>query len=279
MAKEKFRQYAVDETEHWNKTTLAKYGIVAAFGIYLIRDGERTHIASTQASTWGVALENAFVFLPGIRDETREEANDELGNESLESDYFGYVDVKTCDQRFIGKATIIEVDAREHKGGLRGDSYHRAIWDAAEEEACNGYDQPRITWEETYFAYQVEKAEKVAREEADRATAAQALTDFLASKGLTAADLVDMDASKRYALHTEFHSVPPVMAKGKSPLQEARAQLRELRREMKANGIKKTSPFNGGMTRETQRYNERRFALEVQIERLLPPRDCPSDNQ
>lgn len=43
-------------------------------------------------------------------------------------------------------------------------------------------------------------------------------------------------------------------------------QLRELRAEMRQNGIKKTSCFNGGMDRETQRYNERRFALETEIE-------------
>lgn len=47
----------------------------------------------------------------------------------------------------------------------------------------------------------------------------------------------------------------------------AKQDLRELRREMKQLGIKKTSPFNGGMDRETQRWNERRFALEVAVER------------
>ena len=41
--------------------------------------------------------------------------------------------------------------------------------------------------------------------------------------------------------------------------------LRALRAEMRALGIKKTSPFNGGMDRETQRYNERRFTLETQL--------------
>lgn len=42
-------------------------------------------------------------------------------------------------------------------------------------------------------------------------------------------------------------------------------QLRELRAEMRAAGIKKTSPFNGGMDRETYRYNARRFELETNL--------------
>ena len=46
---------------------------------------------------------------------------------------------------------------------------------------------------------------------------------------------------------------------------EVKRQLRALRAEMRALGIKKTSPFNGGMDRETQRFNERRFALETQL--------------
>lgn len=43
-------------------------------------------------------------------------------------------------------------------------------------------------------------------------------------------------------------------------------RLRELRAEMKENGIQKTSCFNGGMDRVTQRYNERRFALETELQ-------------
>lgn len=48
-------------------------------------------------------------------------------------------------------------------------------------------------------------------------------------------------------------------------VQNISRRLRELRAEMKALGIKKTSCFNGGMDRETQRYNERRFALETEL--------------
>lgn len=51
-------------------------------------------------------------------------------------------------------------------------------------------------------------------------------------------------------------------------LQELRRELRALRAEMKALGVKRTSCFNGGMTRESQRYNERCFALETRIDDL-----------
>ena len=43
-------------------------------------------------------------------------------------------------------------------------------------------------------------------------------------------------------------------------------QLRELRAEMRAAGIKKTSCFNGGLDRETYRYNARRFELETKLD-------------
>ena len=48
-------------------------------------------------------------------------------------------------------------------------------------------------------------------------------------------------------------------------IKDIKRRLRELRAEMRVLGIKKTSPFNGGMDRETQRWNERRFALETEL--------------
>jgi hypothetical protein len=46
---------------------------------------------------------------------------------------------------------------------------------------------------------------------------------------------------------------------------DIKKDLKELRRDMKANGIKKTSPFNGGLDMDTYRANARRFALETQL--------------
>ena len=48
---------------------------------------------------------------------------------------------------------------------------------------------------------------------------------------------------------------------------ELRNQLREHRAEMRAHGIRKTSPFNGGLDRDTYRMNARRFEIETMIER------------
>ncbi len=48
-------------------------------------------------------------------------------------------------------------------------------------------------------------------------------------------------------------------------VKELKKQLRELRREMKAAGIKRTSCFNGGLDHETYRYNARCFELDTMI--------------
>lgn len=47
-------------------------------------------------------------------------------------------------------------------------------------------------------------------------------------------------------------------------LKAIKADLRATRAEMRALGIKRTSCFNGGLDRETQRFNERMFALETE---------------
>jgi len=52
-------------------------------------------------------------------------------------------------------------------------------------------------------------------------------------------------------------------------LKAIKSDLRELRKEMRLRGIKRTSCFNGGMDRETQRYNERVFALETEKQDVM----------
>jgi hypothetical protein len=48
-------------------------------------------------------------------------------------------------------------------------------------------------------------------------------------------------------------------------IRSIKSDLRVLRAEMKRSGIKKTSPFNGGMDRATYTSNARRFALETEL--------------
>ena len=52
-------------------------------------------------------------------------------------------------------------------------------------------------------------------------------------------------------------------------VKEIRAEIRTLKSEMKAAGIKKTSCFNGGLTPETYRYNARLFELDVWLKNAI----------
>ncbi|WP_024517008.1 hypothetical protein [Bradyrhizobium sp. Tv2a-2] len=50
-----------------------------------------------------------------------------------------------------------------------------------------------------------------------------------------------------------------------SETKDLRRQLRELRSAMRVLGIRKISPFNGGLDRDTYQYNARRFELETRL--------------
>lgn len=61
---------------------------------------------------------------------------------------------------------------------------------------------------------------------------------------------------------------PPKKAGDARSVDEVKRDLVDLKREMKSAGIRKVSPFNGGLSREELNYNTRRFALETELERL-----------
>ena len=48
---------------------------------------------------------------------------------------------------------------------------------------------------------------------------------------------------------------------------ELQAQIKQLKREMKEYGIKRTSCFNGGLDLRTYQYNSRLFILKCQLEK------------
>jgi hypothetical protein len=48
-------------------------------------------------------------------------------------------------------------------------------------------------------------------------------------------------------------------------IKEIRSELKQVRQQMHHHGIKRTSCFNGGMTRDAQRFNEKMFALETEL--------------
>lgn len=47
---------------------------------------------------------------------------------------------------------------------------------------------------------------------------------------------------------------------------EIKAAIRDLKREMKANGVRKVSCFNGGLTREESYYNTELFRLNTLLQ-------------
>lgn len=49
---------------------------------------------------------------------------------------------------------------------------------------------------------------------------------------------------------------------------ELRKELRELRAEMKASGVRHTSCFNGGLTAVEYRMNAERFRLETELSKF-----------
>ena len=53
----------------------------------------------------------------------------------------------------------------------------------------------------------------------------------------------------------------------KEEIAALKKERREIRREMKERGIKRTSCFNGGLTADESRYNSRLFAIECKLGR------------
>ena len=49
-------------------------------------------------------------------------------------------------------------------------------------------------------------------------------------------------------------------------VKELKAAIRELRKEMKADGVKRISCFNGGHSPLSYSYNKRMFELETRLE-------------
>jgi hypothetical protein len=148
MAKstERFYILAVDDTADYygDDTGEEKPDCVAAiFGLYLIREGERTHICSTQANSAMVLLANEPVFYAHASDSDRERTRERLddwlneGGGRYDMDYYGFVDFDRLDKRRIGKP--ITVKGLRYPGDRasanKREAYSRALWEAAQEEA------------------------------------------------------------------------------------------------------------------------------------------------
>jgi hypothetical protein len=162
MATEHFRILAVLETDNWDQTIIETNQFEAAFGFYLIREGERTHCCSLSASSGAEWLQNAFVYAPDNHVADAAVQDGELEHEGgNDFSYFPYVDFKTRDKRFFGDRITLTVNSREY-GGLKSDAYHDAIWQAAREEATSngGSYEPRILGHITYREWEAEQTAK-----------------------------------------------------------------------------------------------------------------------
>lgn len=163
MTTETFSIIALEETQYWYDGELP-HGIEAAFGYYLIRHGEATHICSFTPNSWCYWIRNEFVY-----DSNNEAAHEWAGDnmhDHGDSDYFGYMEPDKMDPRFVAETFTIEMeqdlDSMERDDPAR-EEYHRELWKQAEEIAhefdCNGIDA-RIVWTSHYREYQREKLAK-----------------------------------------------------------------------------------------------------------------------
>lgn len=50
---------------------------------------------------------------------------------------------------------------------------------------------------------------------------------------------------------------------------EIKKEIRDIRADMKRQGIRVMSCFNGGLTREESMYNQNLFALKTELERAI----------
>jgi hypothetical protein len=161
MAIEKFSVIAIEESSNWAEGLLEENGIEGAFGYYLIRNGEATHICSFTPNSWCVFIKNEFVY-----DSDNEAAHEWAGDrqyEGGESDYFGMMDPETMDPRFIAETFTIDVPDDLTPEGRETEAYHDEIWEQAEAVArefdCNGlWADINNLW--TYRQYQREQALK-----------------------------------------------------------------------------------------------------------------------
>lgn len=125
----KFRLVSVDETAY---CTDLPEGVEKIYGIYLVREGERTHVCSLTPSSYAVPIEKVADPMPEDQ-ELWDQVEGFLLEASAQEEsgtYFGYIDFETTTMPH-SEAFVIEV---EREVPEQPDSYERAV-DQAWEEA------------------------------------------------------------------------------------------------------------------------------------------------
>lgn len=158
---ESFYTIARDETEYWDSDTLARYGIRAAFGLYLVRAGEGTHCCSLRPASWCEWVENAFIYDESATDEQRRAGDCMAYENGGESGMYlePMVDLETHDSRFI--AGPLEIDPADvNPVADYGETYDSALWGLAGEEWHRAPDQPAILDESTFDAWRIKERDR-----------------------------------------------------------------------------------------------------------------------
>lgn len=101
-----FRVFASDETEHWNLAGTPLAG-ARCFGLYLIREGERTYCCSLTPSSWAEALQNVFAY-PDDSDAPRDPAGRTPAEAYRETENLEYEAVEPCYLGFMGERADLE---------------------------------------------------------------------------------------------------------------------------------------------------------------------------
>jgi hypothetical protein len=158
-----FFTYARDESEYWQAETLADYGIRAVLCVYLICEGEASHLCSITPQSYAVALRNVFIFDPESPNYRPLAGSLDLEFEGLDSTYLGFIDHAKQDSRFVSDLFTVTADdlpnmGAEIAGGMSEDEANRrGAWDTAQEREGQNPTDPAITADSEFDAWQAEQ--------------------------------------------------------------------------------------------------------------------------
>jgi hypothetical protein len=152
---------ARDETHMWADGVLAKHDVRRAFGLYLICDGERTHVASLTASSWALFMGNEFI---PEGDELTSDASELSGTPEDEAGtYFPLFDFVTIDKRFVAGPITVTLEDLDEVYTITEDTSDTELrelaWSYAEDRQQTNPIYPSITCVETYNIWEREERE------------------------------------------------------------------------------------------------------------------------
>lgn len=149
----RFWTLAIEETYNWDADTLARNGIRAAFGLYLIKEGEGVHLCELTPSSACAWVGNRFVMEDSAADWEDPEGLEHAGGGDT---YTRFIDVEKHDKRFLAGPIEIDPEDLEDQSRYWEGDRDGAAWDAAREARGSNPDEPGILWDATYDAWQAE---------------------------------------------------------------------------------------------------------------------------